>query len=670
MLGVIYLLLCFGLGFTVCSLLFPGLKRTAHLSFKGRDVGLSACFVLVPMWFLTGTLIMGWSSYILACIFSKTRMPLLIADETVMIIAVLVTFGGLFLLYRDKKRRFKGEGARIKVPEMICFALAAILSAYLMRCTFSVAHEHIYVGLTVFSDFTPHMSMIRSFSYGSNFPTQYSVCAGADVKYHFMFQFFVGNLEFLGMRIDHALNLPSFLGLMSCFSLLYALAVKISGRKAAGILTCLLFAFRSSGSLFSFLAGVPAGKGIFRALKENTEFIGSTDHESWGLWNLNVYCNQRHFAFVLAVMLLILILFMPLLYEGLEQGSFIKENFLSGKGWLPGEYRTAVYCGLMLGASGFWNGAVVIGALLVLFFMAAVSVRRLEYLIMAAVAGVLVLIQTSVFIDGSALGAKYRYGFLADNATFFGVLDYIKNLLGILPLILLIAFLLSKKTRRYLMLAFSTPMIMAFTVSLTPDIAVNHKYVMISVMLLDIFAATFIVVLFDNRDVLIRAVCVLIVVCMISTGLYDLSVLSKRDKKQNSFVYDMEDPLTEWIKDNTDSTDLFLTANYFFTSGGSNNSVILSGAMMYQAWQYFGWSAGYNTERRDRVVAEMYDCSSGERLKELAEENRIDYIIVDYYNRISEDYEVNEELIASVFPVAYTQGSGEWKTTIYSTGGY
>ena len=156
--------------------------------------------------------------------------------------------------------------------------------------------------------------MIRSFSGGTNFPTSYSHFAGEDIKYHFMFQFLVGNLEFLGMRLDFAFNIPSLLGMVSTFLLLYVFAVKLTGKRPVGYLAGIFFAFRSSFGVFRYLAERPRGKGVWEAFTEHSEFIGYTPNEDWGLWNLNVYCNQRHLAFSLGVLLLVLILFTPYLY--------------------------------------------------------------------------------------------------------------------------------------------------------------------------------------------------------------------------------------------------------------------------------------------------------------------------------------------------------------------
>ena len=60
---------------------------------------------------------------------------------------------------------------------------------WIMVFVFHVSDGYLYSGFTVFGDYAPHTAMMRSFSLGNNFPTQYPHFGGEDVKYHFMFQF-------------------------------------------------------------------------------------------------------------------------------------------------------------------------------------------------------------------------------------------------------------------------------------------------------------------------------------------------------------------------------------------------------------------------------------------------------------------------------------------------
>lgn len=57
-------------------------------------------------------------------------------------------------------------------------------------------------------------------------------------------------------------------------------------------------------------------KDLWATLRDNTTFIGYTTNENWGLWNFNVYLNQRHLAFGLLIVSLVIWLFMDWLDIG------------------------------------------------------------------------------------------------------------------------------------------------------------------------------------------------------------------------------------------------------------------------------------------------------------------------------------------------------------------
>ena len=138
-----------------------------------------------------------------------------------------------------------------------------------------------HVGDPVFSDFAPHLAVIRSFSVGSNFPTEYPHFAGEGIRYHFFFEFLTGNLEFLGLRIDWAFNLPSILSLLAFLVLLYAFTLLLTGQKGVGLLTIVLFSFRSSFAFFTFMADMDLLPQAIATIATNELHIGKTRHERW-----------------------------------------------------------------------------------------------------------------------------------------------------------------------------------------------------------------------------------------------------------------------------------------------------------------------------------------------------------------------------------------------------
>jgi len=691
MLGLVYIFLCIGIGWAISSYAFPNLAALAEKDCYKRKLELSPIFILFPAWFITGVLAQTWAVYILAYIFRNTGRPLLYANLIVMPCVALILFFVTAVRLKKKEGRQQAVGSykpamlfssnkNILRCELLLLVAVTVLACILMWTTFFIKDSKLYVGLTVISDFSPHIGMIRSFSYGNNFPTSYSHYAGEDIRYHFMFQFLVGNLEFLGMRLDYAFNLPSIISFLTAFMLLYLLAVKLTGKLGGGVLACLFFAFRSAKTLFTFLAGKEPGTGIIKALIDNNAFISDTTHEEWGLWNLNVYCNQRHLALGLTVMFFILILYLehPFeMYARLKEdkpgacrqndalsdrlGRSIKILFFGKEGWLAKDLKSSVAAGILLGSLGFFHGAALIGCILVLFVMAIISSRRLEFLITAVITMLLSFAQTSFFIDGPAVSPQFLFGFIADNTTFFGVLSYLERLLGILPLVLLVAFCIENGVNRWMLFAFAAPLIFAFNVSLTVDVTVNHKYIMMSCILLGIYAAGLVMKLVEDGRYMVKALGVLLIIMLTATGIYDFYTVIKRNNPQWALVLDLKSPLTEWIKNNSDSRDIFLTHEYAL------NQVVLGGAMLYEGWPYFPWSAGYDIAKRESLVIAMYEAETAEELDRLVKENNIRFIIVDYDNRSSEYYTVNEENISRTYECVYTEGEGEYKLSIYDT---
>lgn len=669
LIALLYLSICFITGYVICSYAFPKLKGIGEYSYSKKPIQLNSNFVLLPAYFLIGTVAQTWVTYMFANVFREKAEPLMYANALSMSIFLLFSIFGCFFLHKKRgEQQVEKRQAKITGMEWIFLIAVCALTYSLMWSTFYVNNNSLHVGYSVFSDFSPHLGMIRSFSYGNNFPTAYSHFAGEDIKYHFMFQFLVGNLEYLGMRIDYAFNIPSALGFISAISVLYAFACKLTAKKVVGFLSCLFFVFRSSYSVFTFLSERQAGTGILEALRNNGEFVSYSTHEDWGLWNLNVYCNQRHFAFSIAILLIVLMLFIPHLYEMSERigkvsvKEFFRASFLTKEGWYVRDVRLAISAGFLLGSIAFWNGASTIAALLVLFAIAMVADRRFEFLIMAVITTSLSMLQSSAFITGAAIAPQLEFGFIAEQKNFFGAVDYLLRLTGILPYLLLVAFLMVSGIRKYIMFAFSFPLLFAFTVSLTIDVTVNHKYIMISLMLLSIFAAIVIEKLFSKRDFWLRATCVLLVVLLTATGYYDYITVLKKNK--STLAFDLQDPLTMWIKENASSQDIFLSHNY------SLNNIVLGGAMLFNGWQYYAWSAGYDTNSRDELVKQMYEADSSETLIQLIEENNIRFIIIDNEVRNSDTYIVNEDVIANTYRAVYSYNGNGSDTVIYDTNYY
>ncbi|NLY74904.1 MAG: YfhO family protein [Firmicutes bacterium] len=741
MLAILYLLTGWLTGYRLIRKFLPQLFKVGNRkSLYDDKIPLEHWMVTLPASFLIGTLVITWVTYLAAYCFRNTATPLSYGNLVSLSVFLAVN---LYLIvpkgraYFAKLKSIGLSGAaefyRTHRRETLFILIVLLVSSFMMFYTFHINNGRIYVGLSVFSDFGPHLAVIRSFSHGMNFPTEYPHFANGQARYHFLFQFLSGNLEYLGLPIDWAFNLPSIISLTVFMMLLYALAVILTGKPGVGFLSVILFFFRSSMAFFTYWSELrrTPGDNIFARILRTDIFIGKTLHEDWGLWAQNVYVNQRHFAFALGIMLIIIIVLLPLFKKMLHAlreksattGSvddLLQEFMLRSDAWLPADIGRSVVIGVLLGLLSFWNGAVVVAALLILFGLAVFSKHRLEFANIALIAIAVSYLETLFFIGpgSSALQPQIMIGFLAAQKDGAGILRFYLELLGLLPLVLLTAFCFAPGGGRWLFIPFLLPLIFATTVQLTPDIAMNHKFIIISVLLLNIFAADFIHRLFkinpgsfkfnkgknqadsepaletastgepvcgetasDGTDpfasglrfigkislaalnkfesfwnltltqAIIRAVlryaAFIILMAMTITGVVDFITLINKNLPQKAIVLEVDDPVTQWVEENTRPDDLFLTDAYCI------HPILMAGRKIFYGWPYFAWSAGYDVDGRNVITSNIYGGYDLQIVKELLEENQIRYVVIEDGNRQSYEYRLNEDLFRDNFTLVY-----------------
>ena len=650
----------------------PGIIYVLLIFLLGRELvpkaGRTRLWLFLPASFGLGALAMGWTSYAAAfaadvCL--KWENPLFYGN------LVAMAGAGAVLVFRYVCRsKKKAVLPAFTAQEAVFFLFLLAFLTWIMFYVFYIKDGILYSGFTVYGDYAPHTAMMRSFSLGDNFPTQYPHFGGEDVKYHFMFQFLVGNLEYLGIRLDIAYNMLSVFALLGFLMILYSIGRRITGIGAAGVVTVALFFFRSSFTFFRYLWEHLRSGDLLRTLAENTSFIGYTPNEDWGLWNFNVYLNQRHLAFGLLIAALVLWYYLDLVEVGCshsEKGlAWMKNRLFSAEAWKMRNPEGALAAGLALGLTAFWNGAAVIGGLLILLGFAVFSDGKLDYLATAVTAVLFSVLQSKVFIRGSAVEADFYWGFISEDKSLAGVLWFLIQMSGIFfaGAVLLLP-LLKKRLHRVLTVSCLFPVVFAFCFSLTPDITVNHKYIMISYAFLAVLWAGLLAGLWKGKDgsrrsaaVIRRAAAVLLAVCLTATGIYDFVVILRNNGPGHRVTVNMESTLTDWLAEHLDSEDLLLTPEY------SMSETTMSGVMMYLGWPYYAWSAGYDTYGRAQKAVEIYTSEDPAAVDRLVKEEKITYILFEEGMEF-EGAVCREDTIRELYTMVYQSDDG--RIRIYET---
>ena len=76
---------------------------------------------------------------------------------------------------------------KINSLELLLAPLFIIFSVWLMFSSFSYSDGSMQIGSKAWSDFASTIPVIRSFSFGSNFPPEYPLFPGEPIHYHFLF---------------------------------------------------------------------------------------------------------------------------------------------------------------------------------------------------------------------------------------------------------------------------------------------------------------------------------------------------------------------------------------------------------------------------------------------------------------------------------------------------
>lgn len=658
MAGILYLILGSLCGKELAEI-FVGQKET------GKN---NRIWLVLPAAFGVGMLTFGWGTYLISWAASAAGAdkPLIYGNVLVMAAGAVSLLAVYILRYRKNGRIFTHKGLivckRLFGKELIFFSVLLVFLTWIMFYVFYIKDGILYSGFTVFGDYAPHTAMMRSFSLQNNFPTQYPHFGGQDVKYHFMFQFLVGNLEFLGLRLDIAYNAASILALLGFLMLLYSIARRVVGSGKAGVLTVLFFFFRSALTFFQFLWEHLRAGDLLQVLQENTSFIGYTTNEDWGLWNFNVYLNQRHLVFGLLIVALAVWMYLDWAEQGCghrEQGLvWFRNRIFSKDAWKCRYVENSLAAGLLIGMTSFWNGAAVIGGLLILMGFAVCSDGKLDYLITAVTAVGFSVLQTRLFMNGSSVEAAFQWGFISEDKSAGGVLWYLIQMSGIFFTgALILFFFYKKRLQRAVLVSCLFPLVFAFCFSLTPDITVNHKYIMISYAFLAMFWAGAVCRLFRKKWQG-RILAAVLTVCLTITGIYDFVIIVRDNGPGHRVTVNTNSSLTDWLAQNLDSRDLILTPEY------SISEVTMAGVMMYLGWPYYAWSAGYDTYGRAENAKEIYTSRDPERVKSLVQQERITYILFEEGMTFEEETCI-ETTIKSVYRLAYQSEDG--RIRIYET---
>ena len=713
MLALIYLGLVVYLGDRLCRRFYR------FVSFPHR------CAVAI----LVGLLVSSWFTYLAALAFARASKPLLWAD----LLFFAVAAAAISLLNRRSSRGSKPDAALIqpRAPgsetwDWITLGLYGVLVCWMMFASLNSTGGNLQIAHNEYSDFGPNTAIMQSFAVGHNFPTEYPHFSGDRIRYHFLFYFQAGNLEFLGLDPAWSLNLLSIVSLVAMLILVMVLGEVLFNSRTVGRLGSALFFFFGSLSYIPFLHKQGSVRAAIHAIINQRDFLPSIfpyRGELWGVWSQVNFLNQRHLASAIGLVLLVLI-FLVVRYRALAArkvtphpssrtvtpepsaapeisqhapyGDLTQpESSPAAAGETPPGSASAdqmpalrvttganesaippaetfratvagfIFSGVLLGLLPMWNSAVFVAAFAMLAFLFILCPLRPQMLMLAITAGVIALPQMLYLSTGSGRASTPKlihWGYTLDHPTVLNVLKYLGFTFGFKWLLVALALVFATGLQRRIFVAVSSLVIVAFMFQLTIEVLANQKFLHIWLIIVNLFVAY---------------------------GLWRLWHLklgpTTLPGKLAAIVFvvlivpggiiDFFPIHKAYWSAVTYKNDRLIEwlaketkpRDIFLTDRFVNHPILMAGRRIFYGWPYYAWSAGYDTSNRDRVYRELFEGKDPRKVFRLLKDNGITYVAIDNAVRHGEFIKrPNEQIYASYFPKVFQDKQNKYNSlTIY-----
>jgi DNA-binding beta-propeller fold protein YncE len=644
---------------------------------------------------LVGLLASSWFTYLAALLFANTAKPLLWADLCFLAVAASV----IFLLIRRSRQQLGRRAVFIepRVPgsetwDWVILAMYLALACWIMFTTFGHKDGKLLISDLVWTDFGPHIALIRSFAVGHNFPTEYPFFSGAPIRYHFLFFFQTANLEFLGLNIAWSLNILSAVTMVCMLALVMSLGQLLFNSRTVGRIGSALFFFHGSLASISFLRSQPSLTQAFRNVLHLREFLRSGypyRGEGWGIWTQSVYINQRHLASAIGIFLIVLIFLIdryqqrtipdktklaapidgnvartevpngaPLIKteppKARKVSTSAKDAIFSGKSF--------IFTGLLLGALPYWNALVFTAAFAVLLSLLLLFPQR-KYMMMLAFAAAVVALPQVWYLSSGGGPRNYslfQWGYTIEHPTVAKVIEYLGYTFGLEWPVIILALLVVSWFQRRFFIAICSLMLLAFSFRFSVETPANHKFINIWVILANLFAAYGVWWLWKLKTapILGPVVATALTASIVVGGAIDLFPIYNRHLAE--FNYE-NDPLMKWVLSETRSDKAFLTDKFMY------HPILFAGRKLFCGYTLFAWGAGYDIAKRELIHRELFESRDPRKVYRLLKDNNIGYVAFDNGVRHSQSIKrPNEQVYAEYFSKVFEDKQGRYSSlTIY-----
>lgn len=599
--------------------------------------------------FLVGLLLSTWITFLAAVAFNWLGQPLIAAN-----LIFLLLFAAVFYFSRRSPAPVTEEPVRPPGShkwDMAWLSAFAVFACWLMFATLSFKDGQFQIAFKAWTDFGANISLTQSFALGHNFPPQHPFFPGEFIRYHFLFWFQTGNLEFLGLNPVWSINIVSILTLLALLVLIMTFAEFLFNSRNAGRLAALLFFFSSSLSYLPFLRSQSSMGTAWNSIVHGTEFLASGypfRGETWGVLSANVFAYQRHLISGIGLLFVVMIVVVDRYRSYLSRPAPASSMSIVEP---PGEPNTSeiekevaaldvneaphvfaptvslksdltalIFSGVLIGLLPYWNSPTYLASLAILGCILIVLPFRLHTACLLGAAIIVGLPQVLLLRSGNVTTySLFHWGYTLEPPSLFLILKYLGWTFGVKWILLGVAIFFASGFQRRLLLAISSLVVIVFMFQLSTDIFNNHKLLNIWVTFINVYAAYGLWKI-GRQKIAGVALAIVLAVATVSSGVIDLFPL--HNDPMLAVPY-RNDRLSQWLLTKTRPTDVFLTHPLL------THPILFTGRKIFLGYTLFAWTAGYNVPDREALYRSMFQETDVEELKRMLRENRIAYVAID-----------------------------------------
>lgn len=557
---------------------------------------------------------------------------------------ILAGWKPVWELVSDRLPRADGEQkpffTRNDLVGLLLAGAAVLFCAYLLHTHVIRPEEDgsLWVGQSTYGDLAMHLGFIESLYRQGTFPPEYSIYPGQQLNYPFLVNAASASLRFFGLGLRAAVIVPSLVMLFCVFFGFWLLGDKLmAGRAAPNVAAWLLFVCNGGLGFFYFFGKYDFSEIFTGYYTTPTNLID--ENMRW----VNVICDmlipQRTTMAGWCVVLACIYLLITAM-----------EKTLSGHGGRREFLVLAVVAGglLMVHTHSF----LALGILSAVWFFAALpkalregTARKLveNYVLYGVICIGLAAPQFFAFTmdsvsDGRLLQNNLGWVAGEENWLWF----YIKNVGVVFVAMVPMMFFLRGEKARIFWGAFGI-FVLANLMAFQPNLYDNNKLLYIWFMLTDILVCDWIWKGLDRIS--LRGVRRIAASALVFFGVFS-GVLSMMREAIGEYqlLSGEQVAAAEYIVENTEPDSLFLTS-----TDHTNPVSVLSGRNIPCGSSLYLYFHGVNYFDREAQVAEMY--RGGEVFEAGAAELGIDYVYIS--NSEYGKYSVNYDYFAANYPLVY-----------------